>query len=401
MHSTARLLPVLLLGVVAGCQDQTRTLSPSFATSAASPSCPANPTVRVSDDASLRAAIAAAQPGDVIAVSGTIEVTVDDTIATDNVTLTCATPGSGLVATPGVEDMLVVGAKGVVVTGLVLDGTHADQSPFLALNDGVALLAQDVRFTNNTVTCTPFGDCVFFAGGTGAVVTDNLMQADGGLTGIQIQANGPDPTAIPLPIRVDGARIERNTVVATSTSGGGVFGGIRPFDASGLIIADNVVTGPWRRSLSATRLSDSRISGNQLQGALLDGIRTSAGGFTSPAGVVARNVFTGNQVSGAGRAGVFAQKACANKFLSNDLRVVVPTRTSSPAASPITSRRLPNRLVRQRSSVIAIQNHSDTQCTSGPGMTRAALISRDTLRRHSPTSSFLRSAASLRRTEPS
>jgi len=320
MHRTARLLPVLLLGVVAGCQDQTTTLSPSFATNAPSPSCPANPTITVSDDASLRAAIVAAQPGDVIAVSGTIEVTVDDTIATDNVTLTCATPGSGLVATPGIEDMLLVGAKGVVVTGLVLDGTHADQSPFLALNDGVTLLAQDVQFTNNTVTCTPFGDCVFFAGGTGAVVTDNLMQADGGLTGIQIQANGPDPTAIPLPIRVDGARIERNTVVATSTSGGGVFGGIRPFDASGLIIADNVVTGPWRRSLSATRLSDSRISGNQLQGALLDGIRTSAGGFTSPGGVVARNVFTGNLVSGAGRAGVFAQKACANKFLSNDLR---------------------------------------------------------------------------------
>ncbi|HTD71370.1 MAG TPA: right-handed parallel beta-helix repeat-containing protein, partial [Gemmatimonadales bacterium] len=94
----------------------------------------------------------------------------------------------------------------------------------------------------------------------------------------------------------------------------------RPFDASGLVIADNVVTGPWRRSLSATRLSDSRISGNEFQGALLDGIRTSAGGFTSPAGVVAHNVFTGNQVSGAGRAGVFAQKACANKFLANDLR---------------------------------------------------------------------------------
>src|SRR5882762_7379370 len=108
MHRTARLLPVLLLGVVAGCQDQTTTLSPSFATNAPSPSCPANPTITVSDDASLRAAIVAAQPGDVIAVSGTIEVTVDDTIATDNVTLTCATPGSGLVATPGIEDMLLV-----------------------------------------------------------------------------------------------------------------------------------------------------------------------------------------------------------------------------------------------------------------------------------------------------
>jgi hypothetical protein len=321
MHRTARLLPVLLLGVVAGCQDPQGTLSPSFATSAASPGCPADPTVTVSDDASLRAALKAAQPGDVIAVSGTIEVTVDDTIAIDNVTLTCATPGSGLVATgTAVGDMLTIAARGDIVTGLVLDGTQAGDSPYLAVNDGVSVFAQDAQFTHNTVTCTPAGLCVFFAGGTGAVVSDNVMQADGGLTGIQIQANGPDQTAIPLPIRVDGARIERNTIVATSTSGGGVFGGIRPFDASGLVIADNVVTGPWRRSLSATRLSDSRIAGNELQGALLDGIRTSAGGFTSPAGVVARNVFTGNQVSGAGRAGVFAQKACANKFLSNDLR---------------------------------------------------------------------------------
>jgi hypothetical protein len=320
MNRTARLLPALLLGVMAGCQDRQGTLSPSFATTAPSLSCPATPTITVSDDASLRAALKTAQPGDVIAVSGTIEVTVDDTITTDNVTLTCASPGSGLVAATGVVDLLLVGAKGVVVTGLVLDGTHADEGPFLALNDGVGLFAQDVRFTNNAVTCTPAGVCVFFAGGTGAVVSDNVMQADAALTGIQIQANGPDPTAFPLPIRVDGARIERNTIVATSTSGGGVFGGIRPFDASGVIIADNVVTGPWRRSLSATRLSDSRISGNELEGALFDGIRTSAGGFTSPAGLVVRNVFTGNRITGAGRAGVFAQKACANKFLANDLR---------------------------------------------------------------------------------
>lgn len=189
----------------------------------------------------------------------------------------------------------------------------------MAVNDGVSVFAQDAQFTHNAVICTFFGECVFFAGGTGIVVTDNVMQADGALSGIQLQANGPDQTAIPLPIRIDGARIERNTVVATSPSGGGIFGGIRPFDASGLMIADNVVTGPWRRSFSGTRLSDSRITGNALQGALLYGIRTSAGGFVSPAGLVARNVFAGNQVHGSGLAGAFVQKACSNKFLANDL----------------------------------------------------------------------------------
>jgi hypothetical protein len=255
----------------------------------------------------------------VIAINGTVAITADDTIFTDGVTLTCATPGSGLVAMPTVVDMLTIAARGDVVTGLTLDGTQAGDSPYLAVNDGVSVFAQDAQFTHNAVICTFFGECVFFAGGTGIVVTDNVMQADGALSGIQLQANGPDQTAIPLPIRVDGARIERNTVVATSPSGGGIFGGIRPFDASGLMIANNVVTGPWRRSFSGTRVSDSRIIGNDLQGALLYGIRTSAGGFVSPAGLVVRNVFTENQVHGAGLAGAFVQKACSNKFLANDL----------------------------------------------------------------------------------
>ncbi len=325
MHRIVPLYPSLALALVAGCQD--RTLAPdnkpklAFDVTGASSACPTNPTVTVSNETALRAAFAGAHPGDVIAVSGTIEVTADDTIATDAITLTCATPGSGLVATgSGVVDMLTVAARGDVVTGLTLDGAQAGDSPYFAVNDGVSVFAQNAQFTHNTVICTIFGACVFFAGGTGAVVADNVMRADGALTGIQLQANGPDQAAIPLPIRVDGAHIERNTVVTTSPSGGGVFGGIRPFDANGLVIADNVVTGPWRRSLSATRLTDSRVSGNQLQGALLDGIRTSAGGFFTPHGLVAHNVFTGNKVTGAGRAGVFAQRACANEVVANDLR---------------------------------------------------------------------------------
>ena len=327
MKRVVSLYASLVVASVAGCQDGSlapgvqRTLGPSFDAAATSFTCPTNPTVTVSDEAALRAALAAAHPGDVIAINGTIAITADDTIATNAVTLTCAAPGTGLVATgSNVLDMLTVVARGDVVTGLVLDGTLAGDSPYFVVNDGVAAFAQDAVFTHNTVVCAFFGECVFFAGGTGAVVADNVMTADNALSGIQLQANGPDQTAIPLPIRVDGARIQRNTVVATSPSGGGIFGGIRPFDASGLVITNNVVTGPWRRSFSGTRLSDSRIMGNQLQGALLYGIRTSAGGFVSPAGLVVRNLFIGNQVTGAGLAGVFAQKACANEFLANDLR---------------------------------------------------------------------------------
>src|SRR2546430_5429425 len=71
-----------------------------------------------------------------------------------------------------------------------------------------------------------------------------------------------------------------------------------------------------------------------------------------------------------------------------------------PAASRIISRRLPTRAAQRNRGAKATHNHSESQRTSGPGHPRAALPSH-TLRRHSPETSFLRSVASLRRTEPS
>ena len=321
MHRSLRFIAALLLGAAVGCQNEglsPAAVRPSFATGAASPTCAANPTVTVSDDTTLRAALKAARPGDVIAVSGTIEVTADDTIATDNVTLTCATPGSGLVAR-GLEvvDMVTVTARGVAVDGLVLDGSRASDAPWFAFNDGQTAFAQDVRFTNNTVTCTLFGACAFVVGGTGAVVSDNQFQATDAFTGVHLQANGPDPNVV-FPIRIDGARIERNTIVALTPSVGVRFGAIRPFDADNIVIADNVISGPWRNGISTTRLSHSQIQRNQISGAVVDGIRTSSfGGVLRGA---AQNLFASNQVSGAGRAGIFADRACSNQFASNDLR---------------------------------------------------------------------------------
>src|SRR5882762_5969045 len=271
----------------------------SFATASAR-ACPANPSVIVTDEAGLRAALAAAHPGDVIAVSGTIELTTGDTIATDGVTLTCATPGSGLVATDlSVLDVVTVSARGVTVDGLLLDGSRAGDSPFFALNDGVSFFAQDVRFTHNSVTCTVFGECVFIVGGTRAVVSDNSFQATDAFTGIHLQANGPDPNVV-FPIRIDGAQIERNTLVALTPSQGSRFGAIRLFDADSLVIADNVITGPWRNGISPARLTHSQIQRNQISGPVVDGIRTSS--FAGALRGVAQNVLS------------------SNRFASNDLR---------------------------------------------------------------------------------
>src|SRR5205809_4085794 len=144
MSRNALFLPALLLGAVIGCKDQYGNLAPSLTASPVSAGCAANPTVTAFDDTTLRAALKAARPADVIAVSGTIEVTADDTIATDNVTLTCATPGSGLVAR-GLEvvDMITVLARGGVVDGLVLDGSRASDARWFACDDGETAFAQD------------------------------------------------------------------------------------------------------------------------------------------------------------------------------------------------------------------------------------------------------------------
>jgi len=133
-----------------------------------------------------------------------------------------------------------------------------------------------------------------------------------------VQANGPDPNMV-FPIRIDGARIERNTIVATTPSVSRRFGAIRPFDAENVVIADNVISGPWWNGISPVRLAHTRIQGNEISGVAVDGIRTSSFGGTF-VGLVAQNVFTNNRVSGAGRAGIFADRACSNLVASNDLR---------------------------------------------------------------------------------
>jgi hypothetical protein len=314
MNRFTRAVPLLL--VIAACED--RSVVPTAgraAFAAAGPAaCPATPTVMVSDEAGLRNAIATATPGAVIAISGMIGITQDDTIATAGVTITCATPGSGLfaVAGSGVQDLLIAAAKGDVVDGLVLDASQAGDSPLAGFNDGTTFFAESIRFTNNTGTCPPGGECVFISGGLGAVVTDNQFEARGSFSGIQLQVDVA---------RVDGARIERNTLVATAPSVGLRQGGIRPADAADVVIAANTLLGPWRNGLSAARLAHSRVEGNQFRGAVRNGIRLSDAAPSFIAGTPASDdVFSNNRITASGEAGIFAHLACRNVFVGNNLQ---------------------------------------------------------------------------------
>ena len=310
MNRIARLAPLLVL--VGACQDQSTLPTgarQSVAGAALSP-CPPT-TVTVTDEPGFREATAAATPGTVIGIQGMIGITADDTILTDGVTITCATPGSGLfaVAGVGVEDMLTVGGRHDVVNDLVLDGSQAGETPWLSLNDGATFFAESTSFIGNTVTCS-LVTCAFIAGGIGTTVRDNHFQAAGPFSGIQLQ---------PFSKGIDGTRLERNVLITTAPSTGGRQGAIRAVGGTDIVIADNSAIGPWRAGISATELANSRISGNTIQGAAQFGIQTSA---QSPGGtlLVTNTAVLDNRITASGVAGVLVRLACGNTFVGNNLR---------------------------------------------------------------------------------
>ena len=306
----------VILLTLAACTEPTRPAAPrppqaDVALSVAT-ACPTPANVVVHDQASLLAALGAAYPGEVIGLDGFFGISADVTIATPGVTLTCVTPGSGLfaVSSSGVQDVVIAAAKNVVVDRLVLDGSQAGDSPLAAFNDLATFFAEGIRFTNNTATCTPGGECVNIQGGLGPVVTDNRFQAADAFAGIHLQ-----PDAAPI----DGARIERNGVVATTPSCCPNQGGIRLFGATNVVIADNTVLGPWANSLSVQALTTSLVERNQSKGAARYGILFS-GNPNFPTLLMLNNTFRSNVVTGAASGGVFAKLACGNVFVGNNLQ---------------------------------------------------------------------------------
>ncbi len=112
MRTLTSIIGLAALVWLAGCGEPTADRSAhhpaSFSVSATS-QCPATPTVVVSDEAGLTAALAAAQPGNVIALSKFFPVTADVVIAVPNIVLTCATPGAGLLgASIAIDEMVWV-----------------------------------------------------------------------------------------------------------------------------------------------------------------------------------------------------------------------------------------------------------------------------------------------------
>ena len=306
----------LLITLVAACQDRSVAPTvdrPSYSTMA-STTCPLSPTFTVSDEAGLRAALAGASTGAVIAIRGMIGLAADVFVTTPNVTLTCAASGAGLFAlSPSLDALIVVdlGGSGVVVDGLVLDASAVSvdgEAYFAGDFFGPGLPVPGVRFTHNTVTCSP-GACIFLAGTSGAVVSNNTFTSPGSVTGVHVQLGVED---------LDSVRIEGNTVVATAPSTDFRFGGIRLVGARHAVVRDNIVTGPWANSLSLASLSMSTVTENHLNGAAIYGIGLTRNPFLTA--FVLNSTFRSNVVTGAASGGVFARKACGNVFVGNNLQ---------------------------------------------------------------------------------
>src|SRR5437867_12582516 len=156
----------LLIALVAACQDRSVAPTadrPSYSTMA-STTCPLSPTFTVSDEAGLRAALAAASPGAVIAIRGMVGIAADVFVETPNVTLTCASAGAGLFAlSPSLDALILVdlGGSGAVVDGLVLRAMSVSVHGFWAYFSGDAfgpgLPVPNVWFKHNTFTLFPGG----------------------------------------------------------------------------------------------------------------------------------------------------------------------------------------------------------------------------------------------------
>jgi parallel beta-helix repeat protein len=267
----------------------------------------------VTDEAGLLSALAAVQPGEVVAIDGSVPVGRLAEIKVADVTLTCASSGSGIYRATGAElsFLLGVSAPRVTITGLSLDASGAFRGPLYALNAGVPEAnGTEVTFTHNDVICG-WGECAFFVGAAGSRIAHNTFTSHGSWSGVHLQAYGSAAGFF----GIDGTRIEHNIVTQVAGPGLAAFGGIRPRDGAGVVIANNTVVGPWANSVSAVTITGSELRGNRLEGASAFGLALNRSNGWRSDGNTVRN----NRITGAGAAGIFARQACGNVFLGNNL----------------------------------------------------------------------------------
>ena len=272
----------------------------------------------------LLAAYQSAAPGDVIAIAGMVPVPNLPPLQVPHVTVTCASPGSGLKvnsAAPPPHYVMNIAAPHIVVRGLIVDGRGATGGALQGYNGGPQGTAELV-IEDNLFYCGP-GTCIFLPGVSGSVIRRNTLQAGSSNSGIHVQGAGvADPR---LPIGTDHTRIEDNVITTTNPSSAPLFGAIRVRDGHGVYVARNMVRGPWLNAIAAAELGNSRFEHNDLADAVNFGVfaATSVQAFPSITGTS----FIANKFGPTGQAAFRIASACGNVFVGNAL-----TRGDAPGA---------------------------------------------------------------------
>jgi hypothetical protein len=312
---------VSILGAAACAESPNSSLAPVNASASlrGQTGCVATDAV-ASTEAQLRALLASAQPGDVVAVSGMVALGGYVELP-EGVTLTCAAPGDGIRTAVGFPDfdLLEIVWPNTTVQGLRIIA-HGGTYPIYVQRggfviNGVPVNGNGARVIGNDVTCS-FAACAFFVGAANGLVADNIFTAAWSGSGIHIQGNGAN--------RVDGMQVLRNRIVATAPSGAPGFGAIRPRDGSDVVIADNEIVGPWSNGIATTMTDDARFERNSVTGATRFGlfVGTLNTAVTQVTGLLARN----NTLNGAVNA-IRVNRACTNAFVAN--------KTTSASGTPV------------------------------------------------------------------
>lgn len=309
LTSLSALVAAVALG--AGCGDtvqapeetgESRESAASFATGGHA-ACPIPATTVVTDEASLLAAVAAAGPGDVIGIDGLIELTTSHggfgiVVGTDDVMITCATPGSGLFGDVGGDAaLLFVTGDRVAVDRLDLDGR---QTRIAYIGSG-----EEVSFTRNSVRCSDV--CILFQGALAPYAAHNSFDATdppgiGTFSAIQIQAGATD------------ALVEFNDVIGSGATG------IRIRSGANHTLVHNSVSGAWNSSILVVPIDGTELTGTEIKSNDLEGATDFGLIIGGQAGLVATgNDVRNNRITGAGQAGISVDLACNNTFQGNEL----------------------------------------------------------------------------------
>lgn len=277
-------------------------------------SCTPNADYVVANLAQLSAALAAVSAGGTIAINGLIEVPGSVSVQADDIRLTCATSGSGLITSSGSTPfaLLEIGGDGVQVDNLFLSSVPADgvggasHAVFAVTFPGPV---EGLRLSFNRIRCGNSGTCAFLVGAPGAVVSDNTVQSLGTTSGLHFQANGP--------VRTDNTIVERNLIVAPTISGSPLFGAVRVRDGEQQVVRHNATWGVWRNGIALAELDGALIENNSIRGAQDHGI---IGSTNSPSAISVRNsTIRANSIDGPQAIGINLTRACWNRLESNSV----------------------------------------------------------------------------------